>query len=46
MQAELVERASQGDLDAFESLAASIVDRFYTLAFRILRDPGLQVPAT
>jgi RNA polymerase sigma-70 factor (ECF subfamily) len=46
MQAELVERASQGDRDAFASLAASIVDRCYALAFRILRDPGRAQDAT
>ena len=46
MQAELVERASQGDRDAFASIAASIVDRCYALAFRILRDPGRAQDAT
>jgi RNA polymerase sigma-70 factor, ECF subfamily len=46
MQAELVERARQGDRDAFEALAASIVDRCYALAYRILRDPGLAQDAT
>ena len=40
MQAELVERASQGDREAFASLAASLVDRCYAIAYRILRDPG------
>jgi RNA polymerase sigma-70 factor (ECF subfamily) len=46
MQAELVERARQGDRDAFASLAASIVDRCYALAFRILRDPDRAQDAT
>jgi DNA-directed RNA polymerase specialized sigma24 family protein len=46
MQAELVERASQGDGDAFASLAASIVDRCYALAYRILRDPDRAQDAT
>jgi RNA polymerase sigma-70 factor (ECF subfamily) len=38
MRAELVERASQGDVDAFASIAASSVDGCYALAYRILRD--------
>ena len=46
MQAELVERASQGDRDAFASLAASMVDRCYALAYRILRDPDRAQDAT
>ena len=46
MQAELVERASRGDRDAFASLAASIVDRCYALAYRILRDPDRAQDAT
>jgi len=46
MQAELVERASQGDRDAFASLAASSVDRCYALAYRILRDPDQAQDAT
>jgi RNA polymerase sigma-70 factor, ECF subfamily len=46
MQAELVERARQGDRDAFASLAASSVDRCYALAYRILRDPGRAEDAT
>jgi RNA polymerase sigma-70 factor (ECF subfamily) len=46
MQAELVERASRGDRAAFTSLAASIVDRCYALAFRILRDPDRAQDAT
>jgi RNA polymerase sigma-70 factor, ECF subfamily len=46
MQAELVERASKGDRDAFASLAASIVDRCYALAYRILRDPDRAQDAT
>jgi hypothetical protein len=46
MQAELVERASQGDRDAFASLAASLVDRCYALAYRILRNPDRAQDAT
>ena len=38
MQVDLVERAQQGDRDAFTTLAASSVDRCYALAYRILRD--------
>jgi RNA polymerase sigma-70 factor (ECF subfamily) len=39
MHVELVERARQGDRDAFASIAAASVDRCYALAYRILRDP-------
>jgi RNA polymerase sigma-70 factor (ECF subfamily) len=46
MQAELVERASRGDQDAFASLAAASVDRCYALAYRILRDPHRAQDAT
>ena len=46
MQAELVERASQGDRDAFASLAASLVDRCYALAYRILRNQESAQDAT
>ena len=46
MQAELVERASHGDRDAFESLAAASADRCYALAYRILRDPHRAQDAT
>jgi RNA polymerase sigma-70 factor, ECF subfamily len=35
----LVERAKQGDKDAFTSLAAIVGDRLYGVAYRILRDP-------
>ncbi len=38
MLADLVERARQGDQDAFASIAASSVDRCFALAYRILRD--------
>ena len=38
MDRELVERARSGDHDAFEVLAAGIVDRLYGLARLILRD--------
>ena len=36
---DLVERAAQGDRDAFATLASTSVDRCYALAYRILRDP-------
>lgn len=38
MQSELVRRASNGDHEAFASLAAASVDRCYALAYRILRN--------
>ena len=46
MQAEPVVRASQGDREAFASLAASLVDRCYAIAFRILRDSDRAQDAT
>ncbi|MFI5225605.1 MAG: RNA polymerase sigma factor [Candidatus Limnocylindrales bacterium] len=46
MQADLVERASAGDRDAFASLAAANVDRCYSLAYRILRDAHRAQDAT
>lgn len=46
MQAELVERASRGDDNAFAALAAASVDRCYALAYRILRDPHRAQDAT
>ena len=39
VQLLLVERAQQGDHEAFASLAAAHVDRCYAIARRILRDP-------
>ncbi len=39
MHVDLVERAMQGDRDAFAAIAASSVDRCYAIAYRILRDP-------
>jgi RNA polymerase sigma-70 factor (ECF subfamily) len=39
MQSELVDRAKQGDREAFASIAAASVDGCYALAYRILRDP-------
>jgi RNA polymerase sigma-70 factor (ECF subfamily) len=39
MESDLVERARQGDRDAFATLAAANVDRCYRLAYQILRDP-------
>ena len=35
---ELVERALQGDEEAFASLASASIDRCYAIAYRILRD--------
>jgi len=37
----LVERAIEGDRDAFASLALLVSDGLYAVAYRILRDPGL-----
>src|SRR4051812_13616162 len=39
MRHGLVERAKQGDQDAFAALATDCVDDCYRLAYRILRDP-------
>jgi len=39
VQVHLVERAQQGDHEAFASLAGAHVDRCYAIAYRILRDP-------
>jgi len=41
VQRELVERARQGDRDAFSALAASVVDRLYATAMLILRDHSM-----
>ena len=41
MTADLVERAQQGDRDAFDALARAAVYRLYAVARRVLRDPGL-----
>ena len=46
MQAELVERARDGDKDAFASLVSSSIDGCYALAYRILRDPHRAQDAT
>ena len=46
MQHELVIRAMRGDQDAFAALAASIVDRCYAIAYRILRDQHRAQDAT
>jgi len=46
MQADLVERASRGDREAFASLAAANVDHCYGLAYRILRDAHRAQDAT
>ena len=41
MQQGLVERAAEGDADAFATLARLSSDRLYTVAYRILRDQYL-----
>ena len=41
MQRELVERARDGDADAFDDLVHEAADRLYGIAYRILRDPTL-----
>ena len=41
MNVDLVERARQGDRDAFAALVHALSDRLYAVAFRILRDTGL-----
>src|SRR6476661_2605416 len=46
IQSGLVERAAQGDQEAFASLATDHVDRCYALAYRILRDPHRAQDAT
>src|SRR5689334_17534775 len=46
MASELVDRASRGDREAFSSLMASVFDRCYALAYRILRDPDRADDAT
>ena len=38
MERELVIRAQGGDHDAFDQLAFNIVDRLYSVAYRILRN--------
>jgi RNA polymerase sigma-70 factor, ECF subfamily len=39
LTSDLVERAKQGDTEAFDSLAAAAYHRLYAVARRILRDP-------
>jgi len=46
MHVDLVERARAGDQDAFAALASQHVDRCYSLAYRILRDPQRAQDAT
>jgi len=46
MRDRLVERAMQGEQEAFASLAADHVDACYRLAYRILRDPHRAQDAT
>jgi RNA polymerase sigma-70 factor, ECF subfamily len=46
MRDRLVERAKQGDQEAFAALAADSVDGCYRLAYRILRDPHRAEDAT
>lgn len=38
MERQLVARAQEGDHDAFDQLAFAIVDRLYSVAYRILRN--------
>lgn len=46
MPTELVDRAQEGDKDAFTQLAAMSADRAYALAYRILREPSAAEDAT
>ena len=46
VQREVVERAAQGDQEAFATLATGHVDRCYALAYRILRDTHRAQDAT
>ena len=46
MQTELVERAQNGDEQAFASLALAVGNRFHAVAQRILRDNALAEDAT
>lgn len=43
---ELVERARTGSDDAFNQLAATMIDRLYSVAFRMLRSTALAEDAT
>jgi RNA polymerase sigma factor (sigma-70 family) len=42
----LVERAAEGDRNAFAELAGSAIDRLYRVAYRISRDPEIARDAT
>jgi RNA polymerase sigma-70 factor (ECF subfamily) len=46
MQRDLVERAREGDADAFAELAGTAADRLYAIASRILRDGDRAADAT
>src|SRR5262245_14917628 len=46
MRRELVERAREGDHEAFEELARLAIGRLYAVAFLILRDQALAEDAT
>lgn len=46
MQRDLVERAREGDADAFAELAGTAGDRLYAIASRILRDGDRAADAT
>jgi RNA polymerase sigma-70 factor (ECF subfamily) len=46
VQRTLVERAAQGDRDAFGELAERAIDRLYRVAYRIARDPEVARDAT
>lgn len=41
MDQQLVERAQQGDRDAYERLARASADRMYAVAYQITRDPDV-----
>jgi RNA polymerase sigma-70 factor (ECF subfamily) len=46
MHTDLVERAQNGDEQAFASLAVAVGNRLYAVAYRILRDAALAEDAT
>jgi RNA polymerase sigma factor (sigma-70 family) len=46
VQRTRVERAAEGDRDAFAELAAQTIDRLYRVAYRICRDPEIARDAT
>ena len=46
MERQLVERAQQGDPEAFDRLTELIMDRLFSVAYRILRNPQSAEDAT